>query len=170
MNHDHSHSYAGKQLIGGDLKFKELVFRPHGGKHEAHRQTQCWRGSWESYIWIIRQQEERVSHWAWLEHLKPQSPHLVMHFLQQGHASSIKPIPHNNVTPYGPTGPFSFKPPQPTSTHRPEEYFVISPSLISRSLCSSYWSEALGSFTCLCSCQQYIFTQDFICSSQHSTN
>ena len=49
----------------------------------AWKQTWCWEGSWEFYIWISRQQEDRERHWAWLEHLRPWSP-------PQWHTSSSK--------------------------------------------------------------------------------
>ena len=66
------------------------------GKLVAHRQTWCWRGSWEFYIWIQRQQQKRANHWSWLELLKPQNPHP---------NDTLPPTsPHltsNNVTPYG---------------------------------------------------------------------
>lgn len=39
----------------------------------AHRETLCWRGSWEFYTRNCRQQEWTVSHLALLKLLKPQS-------------------------------------------------------------------------------------------------
>ena len=61
------------------------------GSLGAHRQTWCWRGSWEFYIWISRQQEESETlGLAWTsvpsestpsDTLPPTQPHL----LQQGH-------------------------------------------------------------------------------------
>lgn len=41
------------------------------------------------YIWIGRQQEERMSHRAKFELLKPPSPPPVTHSLHQGHTSNI---------------------------------------------------------------------------------
>jgi hypothetical protein len=43
-----------------------------------------------------RHQEERMRHWAWLEHLKLQSPP------QQDYTYSNKAIPPNSATPYEP--------------------------------------------------------------------
>jgi hypothetical protein len=51
---------------------------------------------------VLLEKEQRVSsasgrrvkrHWVWLEHLKPQSPPLVTHFLQQGHTYAKKATP-----------------------------------------------------------------------------
>ena len=56
------------------------------------RQTQTWRRNKEFYIWIVRHQEEWVSHWAWLDLLKPQSLAPVTHFLQQDHTYFNKVI------------------------------------------------------------------------------
>ena len=62
----------------------------------ACRQTWCWRGSWEFYIWIHRQQTER-NH----KHLKPQSLLPVTHFLWQGHTDSYKATSyHSSAPPY----------------------------------------------------------------------
>lgn len=63
------------------------------------RQTWCWRGNWQLYVWIDRQQEEREKLWTWVEHLKPQSwpP-------PQWHTSTNKNTIPNNVTSYKPVG------------------------------------------------------------------
>jgi hypothetical protein len=65
----------------------------------ACRQTLCWRRSWEFYIWIGRQQEERVTLGLarGSESSKPAPsdtlPTTRPHLLHQGHTS-------NNATPY----------------------------------------------------------------------
>lgn len=83
-------------------RFRDLAHYHHGRKHG---------GTWgdtvlekEFYIWIGRQQKERVSYWAWLELLKPQSPPPAAHFLWQGHIYSNKATPPNITIPFGPTG------------------------------------------------------------------
>jgi hypothetical protein len=51
-----------------------------------------------------RQQEEIVSHLAWLEDQKPQSLTPVTYFLQKGHTYSNKATPPSNATHYEPMG------------------------------------------------------------------
>ena len=72
----------------------------------VHRQMWCWRQSWEFCIWIARQQEKRVCHWAWFELLKPQSPPPVTHLPQSGHIYSIKATPPNSAFPVSLWGHF----------------------------------------------------------------
>lgn len=52
------------------------------------------------------------------------------------------------------------------STFNTQTQLAIPLSLIWGRTCHSHGSEALGSLICLCPCQQYTFSQDFICSSQ----
>ena len=66
-------------------------------------QAWYWRRSWELYIWICRQQGEKMPHWAWLEHLRLQSPPLVTHFLQQSHIYSNKAKTSNSAMPCDPS-------------------------------------------------------------------
>jgi hypothetical protein len=61
-----------------------------------------------------------MRHSAWLEHLRPQSPPPVTHFLQQSHTYIVKATPPISATPYGLLGPFSLKPPgliAPSASH-----------------------------------------------------
>ena len=51
-----------------------------------------------SVLHLDQQAAGREWHWAWFEHLKPQSPSLVTRFLQQGHTSSNKTTPPNRLT------------------------------------------------------------------------
>lgn len=50
------------------------VVHYHHGSTVARRQSWCWRGSRDFYIWIDRDQEEKRNNEAWLEHLNSQSP------------------------------------------------------------------------------------------------
>ena len=80
----------------------------------------CWRGSWEFYILVHRQQGKNVCHTGHslsVRELKACST--VTQFLQQGHIYSNKAIPPNSATPYDQVfkhmhlwGPLLFKPPQ----------------------------------------------------------
>jgi hypothetical protein len=91
-HHDHGKSYKRKHWIEAGLHFRGLVHHHHDRSMEAHRQTWCWRSSWEFYIWICRQQEQQRDTglvWAF-ETSKPTLP--VTHFLQQGHASNFSQI------------------------------------------------------------------------------
>lgn len=61
------------------------------------RQKWCWSGSWEFYIWVYRQQEDTVSHWAFTD---PTS---------QWRTSSNKAIFPIIPLPMSLWGPFSFR-------------------------------------------------------------
>lgn len=64
--HDRSNAYKGKQLTGAG--YDCFVCLHHDRKHgvaEGVRQ--------DFYIQISRQQEKRLSHWAWLEFLNPKA-------------------------------------------------------------------------------------------------
>ena len=59
-DHDHGSSYKRKHLIGGlvySLEVKSIVIMV--GSKAAYGQTWCRRRSWEFYIWVGRQQEEK---------------------------------------------------------------------------------------------------------------
>ena len=67
------------------------------GSVMSHRQTKCWRGSRELYIWIGKQQEEGMREGVHdtgsglsIWNLKAHSP--VTHFLPQAHTYSNKDI------------------------------------------------------------------------------
>ena len=80
-HHGHDNSYKGKYLIGADLRFRGLVHYHHGGKHSSMQAH------------MVLEKELRVLHldlytvgrdWeprACLQHLRPQGPPPVMHFL-----------------------------------------------------------------------------------------
>lgn len=55
-DHDHGSSYTGRHLVGSGLWLKGLVHCQHGRKQGA-TQTD-WRGCWEFYIRVNRQQKE----------------------------------------------------------------------------------------------------------------
>lgn len=59
----------------------------------------------------IRNRKKEWS-WALLEHLKPQNPPPVTHFLQQCHTYFSQVIPSNGATPSEPLEPFALKAPQ----------------------------------------------------------
>lgn len=116
---DRGHSYEWKHLIGACVQMKDLVHCRRAGRHSAGEVV------WAVFIYIYRQHiYRRVSHWAWLELPKPQSPSC-----PQWHTPSIKATPiltrsHllNGVTPCVPSiqtheskGPNLFKPLQCTS-------------------------------------------------------
>jgi hypothetical protein len=72
--------------LGLAYRFRGLVCYSHGRKHGSMQQSMVL----ERYlrgIHLNQQGAGRERHWAWLEYLKPQSPPLVTHFLQQGHTS-----------------------------------------------------------------------------------
>jgi hypothetical protein len=52
-----SNSYKGKHLIGIGLQFIGIIMV---GSMAGSRQTWFWGSSLEFYIWILRQQAERV--------------------------------------------------------------------------------------------------------------
>lgn len=54
-HHDHGNAYKGKRLTGACF----IVIKT--GSTVAHRQTKPWRRSWEFYIQVSRQWEERDS-------------------------------------------------------------------------------------------------------------
>lgn len=60
--------------LGLAYMLRGLVYYHHWGSKVVYRLTCCWIRSWEFYIWICRQQENRMSHWACPELLKSQSP------------------------------------------------------------------------------------------------
>ena len=87
-NNDQGNSYKGQHLIRADLQFRGSV---HYCQSEKHTGRPAGRhGSLEFYIWIGRQQEEWMRHWAWLEHLRLQSPLPVTYFFKQSHTHSHK--------------------------------------------------------------------------------
>jgi hypothetical protein len=71
-HHDHGNSYKAKHLIRADLQAQR--FYHYGGKHGStqvdfvlEKELRVLHLDW----WA---KEERVNHWACVEHLKPQSP------------------------------------------------------------------------------------------------
>jgi len=96
-HHDHSHSY----IIYAGLQFKGSVQYHHGEKHGGLKADLVL----EKELRVLQQAAGRESRrWAWLELLKPQSPPLVTHFLQQGHTYYNEATPPNNATPSESTG------------------------------------------------------------------
>ena len=92
----------------------------HGARDVAERFTSGSVGSMK---------RERKRHWAWLEHLKPQSSPLVTHFLQQEHSysnkatppnpSQVVPLPNDQAFKYmSQRGSFPFKPPHKSILNR----------------------------------------------------
>ena len=59
--------------------------------------------SWK-FLYLQLQAATRKRHQAWLEHLKPQNPPALTHFLQQGHTNFNKAPTPNIATPYEPMG------------------------------------------------------------------
>lgn len=85
--------YKGKHLVGACLQFQK--FRPLSSWEEAWQQAgrhSAGEGA-EFYIQIHRQQGKRL--WAWLEHLKPQSPTPSDVLPPVGHTYSHKATPSN---------------------------------------------------------------------------
>lgn len=65
----------------------------------AFRHTWCWRSSWELYIWIHRQQEERERHWGFRNPIS----HLQLHFFHKTTPTPTRPrllILSNSATPW----------------------------------------------------------------------
>jgi hypothetical protein len=75
MNRPQGRSNSYKENISLELAYRSEVqsILVMVNNMAACRQTWCWRRSQEFYIWICKQQEDRVSHWAWLELLKSQN-------------------------------------------------------------------------------------------------
>lgn len=82
-------------LFGLGYNFKGLLHHQHGMEHRNMHKDACsfWGRSWEFYICICRQQEERKSCWAWLGLFKPPKkrnetfPPRKSHLLKWGHTS-----------------------------------------------------------------------------------
>jgi hypothetical protein len=68
-HHDQGNSYKRKHLIGAGLQSIVIL----AGSMAVYRQIQCWKSSWELYVWIHGQQQVRDS--------GPQSPPSATHFL-----------------------------------------------------------------------------------------
>ena len=66
--HDHGNSNKESTSLGPACSFRGLVYCEHGRKHGSTHVDMVLQNS-ESYIWILRQQEERGT-WAWLGFLK----------------------------------------------------------------------------------------------------
>ena len=73
------------------------------------QETWCWGGSQEFFIYESAGIRSELSHWAWLQHLRPQCSSPVTHFILQGHTYSNKNTPPNNVTTYEPLGAIFFQ-------------------------------------------------------------
>lgn len=81
-------TFKGRYVTGAGLHFKSWV---HYNQCRKHRQTWCWRDG-EFYIWIYRQQEERVTlGLAWASETSKSSssdtvPPVRPHLLQKVHS------------------------------------------------------------------------------------
>ena len=95
------------------------------GSMAACRQTWCWR-NWEFYSWIYKQKEETVSHWVYLELLRPQSLPSVTHSPQQGHTYFNKATPPNSPSSYKPMRAIFIQ----TTTQYKKNHFKASKYLI----------------------------------------
>ena len=70
--HDHSNSYKVKHFLGARYSFRGLVHYLHDGKHGSMQADMALdRCSWVFYIWIPRQQEERVTRYDGYSWLSP---------------------------------------------------------------------------------------------------
>jgi hypothetical protein len=78
--HDHGNSYKGKHLIAADLQAHRFSNYLHVGNNVRNGAGEVVGSSTSG----PSGSRKRERHWAWLEHLKPQNPPPVTHFLQQG--------------------------------------------------------------------------------------
>lgn len=99
-------SFIGKKLIEIGLQFRLQSSVNMMRSMVTCRQTQCWREGAESSISESAGRRNTMRCWAWVEHLPPQSPSPVTHFLQKSRTNSNKATLPNCAIPYGSIGPF----------------------------------------------------------------
>ena len=69
--HDYRNSVKGQYLIEAGVQFRGLVHYHHGGRHGSVQAGMAL----ETELRVPQAAEgDRVPHWTWLEHRRPQSP------------------------------------------------------------------------------------------------
>lgn len=114
LRHQDENNLEKKQLTSSSLtyRFGLLVPDHHGGEIVASMTGMMLGQQWRAYILIYKQR-----HWEWYGLLKPLSPPLVTHLLQQGHTFwSFQTISTNwgpNTQIYEPMGTILIQTPKP---------------------------------------------------------
>jgi hypothetical protein len=89
-HHDHGNSSKGKHLIGSGLQFRGLVHYCLGREHGGIRADVVLERELR-VLYLIWHRAGRVSLWAWLEHLKSQSPPLMRPYSDKATPTLTRP-------------------------------------------------------------------------------